>query len=198
MDFPHADARPTGQMDQALPANVILGEGSRICADAVTQRAVFARLRSRRSPAVHVGRATLIDGVMFNLGENAFVQIGNGCHLTECFLIANQEIRMDDNVVIGWHATVVDSDFHPVPPSERESDVLALSPLTQGLPRHYGVNRPVVIERNVWIGPLAVILKGVRIGAGAVIEPGAVVTRDVPPGARMLGNPAQNVTSDDR
>jgi acetyltransferase-like isoleucine patch superfamily enzyme len=37
-------------------------------------------------------------------------------------------------------------------------------------------------------------LKGVRIGAGAFVEPGALVTRDIPPGARVIGNPAQ-VTS---
>jgi len=34
-------------------------------------------------------------------------------------------------------------------------------------------------------------LKGVRIGKGAFIEAGSLVTRDVPPRARVLGNPAQ-------
>jgi acetyltransferase-like isoleucine patch superfamily enzyme len=53
--------------------------------------------------------------------------------------------------------------------------------------------RPVVIEDDVWIGWNATILKGVRVGAGAVVEPGAVVTRDVPPGARVAGNPARRV-----
>jgi hypothetical protein len=41
--------------------------------------------------------------------------------------------------------------------------------------------------------PNSTILKGVRIRAGAFIEPGSVVTRDVPPRARVLGNPAQIV-----
>ena len=48
-----------------------------------------------------------------------------------------------------------------------------------------------MIDDDVWIGPNATILKGVRIGAGAWIEPGSMVTRDVPPGARVMGNPAQ-------
>jgi acetyltransferase-like isoleucine patch superfamily enzyme len=43
----------------------------------------------------------------------------------------------------------------------------------------------------VWIGPNATILKGVCIGAGAFIEPGSMVTRDVPARARVMGNPAQ-------
>jgi acetyltransferase-like isoleucine patch superfamily enzyme len=51
----------------------------------------------------------------------------------------------------------------------------------------------VIIEDDVWIGPNVTILKGVRIGAGAFIEPGSLVTRDVPPRARVLGNPAQVV-----
>jgi acetyltransferase-like isoleucine patch superfamily enzyme len=48
-----------------------------------------------------------------------------------------------------------------------------------------------VIEDDVWIGPNATLLKGVRIGAGAFIEAGSLVTRDVPAGATVLGNPAQ-------
>ena len=49
----------------------------------------------------------------------------------------------------------------------------------------------VIIEDDVWIGPNATILKGVRLGAGAWVEAGALVTRDVPSRARVLGNPAQ-------
>jgi len=40
---------------------------------------------------------------------------------------------------------------------------------------------PVSIEENVFIGPHCVILPKVRIGRGAVIKAGTVVTRDVPP-----------------
>jgi acetyltransferase-like isoleucine patch superfamily enzyme len=49
----------------------------------------------------------------------------------------------------------------------------------------------VVIEDDVWIGPNATILKGVRLGAGSFVEAGALVTSDVPPRARVLGNPAR-------
>ena len=53
------------------------------------------------------------------------------------------------------------------------------------------VRRAIVIEDDVWIGPNATILKGVRIGAGSFIEPGALVTRDVPARSRVSGNPAE-------
>jgi len=51
--------------------------------------------------------------------------------------------------------------------------------------------RPVVIGDDVWIGPNALILKGVQLGRGAKIEPGSVVTSDVPAGLRVVGNPAR-------
>jgi acetyltransferase-like isoleucine patch superfamily enzyme len=50
---------------------------------------------------------------------------------------------------------------------------------------------PVVIERDVWIGANATILPGVRMGEGSVAGAGAVVTRDVAPGAVVLGVPAR-------
>jgi acetyltransferase-like isoleucine patch superfamily enzyme len=48
-----------------------------------------------------------------------------------------------------------------------------------------------VLERRASIGSGAVILGGVRIGEGATIGAGAVVTRDVPPGATVAGSPAR-------
>jgi acetyltransferase-like isoleucine patch superfamily enzyme len=50
--------------------------------------------------------------------------------------------------------------------------------------------RNVVIEDNVWFGDLVVILGGVRIGEGAIIQAGAVVVKDIPACAIAGGNPA--------
>lgn len=51
--------------------------------------------------------------------------------------------------------------------------------------------RGVVIEDDVWIGSHAVVVDGMTVGRGAVIAAGAVVTKDVPPGAVVAGNPAR-------
>lgn len=48
-----------------------------------------------------------------------------------------------------------------------------------------------VIESDVWIGVDAVILRGTRIGFGAVVAANAVVTKDVPPFAIVGGVPAR-------
>ena len=50
---------------------------------------------------------------------------------------------------------------------------------------------PVVIEDDTWIGCNVTILKGVRIGRGAIVGAGSVVTKDVPDYAIVGGNPAK-------
>lgn len=59
--------------------------------------------------------------------------------------------------------------------------------------RSVGYSRvaPVTIGSNVYIGARSVILPGVTIGDGAVVGAGSVVTREVPPGAVVAGNPAR-------
>ena len=49
----------------------------------------------------------------------------------------------------------------------------------------------VIIGNDVWIGAQTIILRGVKIGDGAVIAAGSVVTKDVPPYAVVGGNPAK-------
>ncbi|MEQ9363132.1 MAG: acyltransferase [Leptospirales bacterium] len=53
------------------------------------------------------------------------------------------------------------------------------------------IDRPVEIGACVWIGMGALIFPGVRIGDHAVIGAGSVVTRNVPEGAIVAGNPAK-------
>lgn len=52
---------------------------------------------------------------------------------------------------------------------------------------------PPVIGNNIWIGMRAIILPGVRIGDGAIIGAGSVVTKDVAPYTIVGGNPAKVV-----
>ncbi|MES0123192.1 hypothetical protein NKL05_13970 [Mesorhizobium sp. C420B] len=51
------------------------------------------------------------------------------------------------------------------------------------------------VEDDVWIGFGATVLSGIRIGKGAVVGAAAVVTKDVPPYAIVVGNPATRVAS---
>lgn len=168
------------------PPNVRIGQNSLI-----QGTLAFKRFNSLVDPALVVGDHCTIDGVQFAAGAEGRIFIGDYCYLSYAVLLAELEIRIGSYVVVGWNTTIADSDFHPMSPAERIADAIACSPLGKNHRRPPIAREAVVIEDDVWIGPNVSILKGVRIGTGAFIEPGALVTRDIPPGSRVLGNPAQ-------
>src|SRR5581483_3708216 len=98
----------------------------------------------------------------------------------------------DDEVNIGAHVRIADDvylcgyDAHPFDPRARRSE--------PG-PVDYSGKSRIVVEDDVWICRGVMVLKGVRIGAGAIVGAHAVVTRDVPAGAIVAGNPARVVGS---
>jgi len=179
-------SKPGQWVDGTLPPNVCLGHNTIITGDLA-----FKRFHSRESDALQIGAHCTMDGVHFDLGEAGRMIIGDYCYFTNAVLLCELEIRVGNYVVIGWNTTIADTDFHPIAPAERIADAIACSPLGKGRPRPAVVKQPVIIEDDVWIGPNATILKGVRIGSGALVEPGSLVTRNVPPRARVMGNPAE-------
>ena len=60
--------------------------------------------------------------------------------------------------------------------------------LTHDLTR--GLYVDTIIGARTLVGPRAIILPGVRVGADCIIQPGALVNRDVPDGHVAVGNPA--------
>ncbi|MBR5535021.1 MAG: acyltransferase [Clostridia bacterium] len=101
------------------------------------------------------------------------IEIGNNSYIGDRTEIHSGEaVKIGNGVNIAWDCNILDRDYHAFN-SEKE------------------VIKPVVIEDNVWIGVRSTVLKGVRIGQGAVVAAGSVVTRDVPPHSLVAGNPAK-------
>ncbi|HEV2209323.1 MAG TPA: acyltransferase [Verrucomicrobiae bacterium] len=171
-----------------FPANVQVGRTT-----VVNGERPFLRFHSKAPLALTIGEHSTMDGVHFALGEAARVRIGDYCYFTNAILLCEEQLEIGSYVVIGWNTTIADSDFHPISPAARIRDAVACSPLGKQSRRPAITTKPVIIEDDVWIGPSVTILKGVRIGAGSFIEPGALVTRSVPVRSRVLGNPAQLV-----
>jgi acetyltransferase-like isoleucine patch superfamily enzyme len=121
------------------------------------------------------------------------VEVGDDSLLVGALFMCADRIRLGARVVVSYNVTIADCDFHPRDPELRKRDAVANAPGGDRRQRPPLLARPVVIEDDVWIGIGAIILKGVRVGAGARVGPGAVVTASVPAGAYVAGNPARAV-----
>lgn len=108
-------------------------------------------------------------GFNIRLGAGVFVNFG-------CVFLDVVGIEVGDLCQIGPAVQVYAAD-HPRDPELRRAG--------------WELGRPVRIGCNVWIGGGAILLPGISVGDDAVIGAGSVVTRDVPAGATVAGNPAR-------
>ena len=83
-------------------------------------------------------------------------------------------VRIGDDVFIGPNATFTNDQF----------------PRSKVYLKEHSL---VIVENNSSIGANATILPGIRIGKYSMVGAGAVVTKDVPPYAIVVGNPARVV-----
>jgi acetyltransferase-like isoleucine patch superfamily enzyme len=117
-----------------------------------------------------------------------FVEIQRGVVLgrrvkVEAFAFIPTGVTIEDGVFIGPHVCFTNDRY----PAAVDADGRLLG--ATGSDDWEIV--PTVVESGASIGANATILCGVRVGAGALIGAGSVVTRDVPPRAIVVGNPAR-------
>ena len=123
-----------------------------------------------------VGRGTGIRPP-FHCDYGFNIRLGEGVFLNfNCVILDVVEVTIGDKTQIAPGVQILTAD-HPRSPEVRASGL------------EFG--RPIHIGRNVWIGGGAIILPGVTIGDDALVGAGSVVTRDVPAGATVVGNPAR-------
>jgi acetyltransferase-like isoleucine patch superfamily enzyme len=146
------------------------------------------------------GMAFLGRGVTLQIGKTArisfgrWVWIGHGtkirCHEgevrigdktvlgQECTISAYQHVSIGEQCILADRVMLIDFD-HNVAEVERPIRV-------QGI-----YKRDVRVGSNVWIGYGAQILRGVSVGDNAIVGASAVVTKDVPANAVVVGSPAR-------
>jgi acetyltransferase-like isoleucine patch superfamily enzyme len=178
----------TGEWDYVtLPPNVRLGRDCWI-----ERPQSFERFRSTRDPGVALGDRVRVYGwTVFNVEPSGAVIVGKDSVLVGAVFMCQEEIRVGRGVVVSYQVTIADSDFHPPAAEDRRRDAMASGATAPAGARPRVESRPVEIGDGAWIGIGAILLKGVQVGADARVAAGAVVTRDVPPGARVAGNPAR-------
>lgn len=171
-----------------IPTNIEVGKNS-----VVDSSFSFKHYYSIRPVGLRVGNEVTIWRTALSTESDAVIEIGDYCYLANAALACSARITLGSYVMVAGGVTIVDSDFHPLAPAARLADTVALSLKGNRSRRPLIEARPVVIEDDVWIGHNATILKGVRIGAGAVIAPGSLVNCDVPASVQVAGNPARPI-----
>jgi acetyltransferase-like isoleucine patch superfamily enzyme len=183
----------TGGWEHAtLPKNIRVGTDCFL-----ERKESFKRFRSTREPGLIIGnRVKIYTWTEFNIEPAGMVEIGDDSILVGAVFMCAEKINIGKRVVVSYNVTIADSDFHPRDPELRKLDAIANAPEGDKSQRPAVIAQPVVIEDDVWVGIGAIILKGVRIGRRARIGAGAVVTKDVPAGVSVSGNPAQSVETE--
>ncbi len=117
-----------------------------------------------------------------SLISDRIVVVGDRCLIGRNSSInGHLSIEIGDDVFFGPNVYVTDQNHTAI---DR----------TLPIGRQAAPERPVRIGAGSWIGTNAVILPGVTIGERAIVGAGAVVTRDVPTGAVVVGAPARVVS----
>ena len=107
-----------------------------------------------------------------------FCRFGNNCNFNGMTVLGGGEVTFGDNFHSGENCRIITQnhnfDHGTAIPYDRTK-----------------IKKKIVICDNVWLGDSVIIVGNVTIGEGAIVGAGAVVTKDVPPGAIVGGNPAR-------
>lgn len=171
-----------------IPENIEVGKNTMI-----DSSYCFMNYHSIRKPGFIAGDHVTLWRTSLATEEKGCIEIGDYSYIQNALLVCADKITIGKFVMIAGGVTIADSDFHPLSPAGRLADTVALSPLGNRHKRQMMKVLPVNIKDDVWIGFNATILKGVTIGRGAIIQPGAVVIGDVEDGEIVAGNPAVKI-----
>jgi acetyltransferase-like isoleucine patch superfamily enzyme len=163
---------------------IILGDGAWIHPTAIVEGGVEIGARTKVWDGVHIRHGARIgrDGIV---GEKSYVAydvvIGDlvkiNAHVYVC-----AAVTIEDACMISAGVTFT-NDRYPRACNEDETSLQTSDPTDETLATR--------VERGVTIGANATIGPGITLGRYAMIGMGAVVTKDVPPHAVVLGNPAR-------
>lgn len=104
--------------------------------------------------------------------EDAEIEIGLGCGFSGTVIGCASHIVLEHNVRCGANTLITDTDWHV-------DD------------KRIGLNAPVHIGSNVWLGVNVTVLKGVTIGENTLVAAGSVVTHPLPSNVVAAGVPAR-------
>jgi maltose O-acetyltransferase len=124
----------------------------------------------------HIGAKVYIGMGLDLRGAKSKIKIGNNVFINRNVLLDGRgELVIGNNVDIGQETNIWTAEHDPNDEN------------------HQTNLYPVIIEDYVWIATRVTILPGVKIGKGAVVGAGSIVTKDVPPMTIVAGTPARKI-----
>ncbi|HPA78767.1 MAG TPA: acyltransferase, partial [Kiritimatiellia bacterium] len=156
---------------------------------------VYGRIwiRMKERGAIRIGRSVtlisrfganlvgLTSPVVLDCRRGGHIEIGDCSGCSGAVISSHSSVKIGRHVKIGGNVRIYDHDFHSLDFQVRREAEDQLQIQT----------RPVEIGDDVFIGANAIILKGVSIGARAVVGAGSVVSRNIGPDEIWAGNPAR-------
>jgi acetyltransferase-like isoleucine patch superfamily enzyme len=168
--------------------NIVRLIRARCCARCLAVRGASIGAKTQLAPGLRVDRPWCVTiGTRCQLEQDVWLKIVDNVASVRIgdytFLGRGVEIDASSEVVIGNRVLIAPEAFitdhaHRIEPGRDVGE--------QGC-----FSASVVIEDGVWLGVRSIVLPGVRIGQGAIVGAGAVVTRHVPPFAVVAGVPAR-------
>jgi len=186
--------KPQLGQDCVVEEDVLLGVGS---SDALGPTVIGDRAVLRSGTVIYAG---VVIGERFQTGHAAVIRerttIGDrvvvGTHaVIDGNVSIGNDVKIQTNVYIPTH-TAIGNDVFIGPCATISNDKYPLRRRDEYEPRG------AILEDGASIGANATLLPGVRIGEGAMVGAGAVVTRDVPPWSLAVGVPARISPLSDR
>jgi acetyltransferase-like isoleucine patch superfamily enzyme len=188
-------------------ARIFLGKKN-IPSDPLTKLVLSGNLKFGNNCQLEGLRISVINPMNGHLN----ISIGNDCYLT-CHIILNsptsqvtigdgvfigpdttlfcyEKIMFDNDIMVSWGCTFIDTNAHSLNSSERESDVRDWIKGPQYKNWSVVKSSPVHIKSKSWIGFNSIITKGVTLEEGTVVGCGSVITKSTNPYSVYAGNPA--------
>ena len=170
---------PYSVIDLGKGARVILGDGHFFVncnKPSGTKAEAFLKLRENATLLVH-HKVTLNYNATIEIHKGATVEIGSAHINSNAVILAADRITMGEEILISRGVFIYDSDHHPIINDAGEQ----INP-----------PRPVIIGNHVWIGLKSTLLRGTKIGDGAVIAANSLVGGKIKAGTMASGNPARS------
>ncbi len=147
------------------------------------------RIRGKKNVRIGEGFTTgyncRVDAFDFNDTERILLNIGKNVQINDYVHIAAVDsIIIGDNVLVASKVFITDHNHGDYNGKNQDS------PLSIPSERKLFA-KPVIIEKNVWIGEFVCILPGVTIGEGSIVGAMSVVNRNIPPYTIAVGSPAR-------